>query len=124
MTKSLKYFYDKYGYIVDNPEVGKEMNRVWELGSAKMFPEFVELATGRKLSPEPFLEDATMSIGKYLEKADQRIETMKSVPEQTGPVKLNAHITMVHGKETIANNSVNFEDMAEKYKDWLSRQIK
>jgi len=119
-----KYFYDKYGYIVDNPEVGKEMNRVWELGSAKMFPEFVELATGRKLSPEPFLEDATMSIGKYLEKADQRIETMKSVPEQTGPVKLNAHITMVHGKETIANNSVNFEDMAEKYKDWLSRQIK
>ena len=117
-----KYFYDKYGYIVDNPAVGKEMNKVWELGSSKTFLEFVELATSYKLSPEAFLEDVTMPIEQYLERAKQRIEKMKTVPEFSGSVDLNANIKMLHGKEVIADNSVSFEDMAEKYKSWLGTQ--
>ena len=117
-----KYFYGKYGYIVDNPEVGREMIRVWELGSAKLFPEFIELATGNKLSPAAFLEDVTMDIETFLARARQCVERMKTVPEHIGPVKLNADIRMVHGREVIADNSVSFEDMAEKYKIWLNTQ--
>ena len=117
-----KYFYDKYGYVVDNPDVGREMIGVWELGSAKLFPEFVELTTGRKLSPEAFLEEVTMDIEAYLARARQRVERMKTVPEYSGPVNLNADIRMVHGKEVIADNSVSFEDMAERYNVWLQTQ--
>lgn len=117
-----KYFYDKYGYIVDNPNVGGEMIRVWELASAKLFPEFVEFATGRKLSPEAFLEEATMDIKSYLARAGQRVEKMREMPEHDGQVNLNADIRMVHGKEVIADNSASFEDMTERYKAWLSAQ--
>lgn len=116
-----QYFYDKYGYIVDNPNVGDEMAKVWKLGSAKLFPEFVEMATGKALSPEAFIQDVTMSIEEYLDRARKRIERLKLVPERTSPVNLNANIRMVHGKELIADNSVSFEDMAQKYREWLHK---
>ena len=117
-----KYFYDKYGYIVDNPDVGREMIGVWELGSTKLFPKFVELTTGRKLSPEAFLEEITMDIEVYLACARQRVERMQIVPEYTRPVDLKADIRMIHGMKVIADNSVSFEDMAEKYGNWLNKQ--
>ncbi len=117
-----KYFYDKYGYIVDNPEVGREMTAVWELASSKNFAEFVKLATGEDLSPKAFLEDANMSIENYLETTRKRIDKLSSVPEYNKPVQLNAQIKMVHGKELIADNSLSFEDMAQRYKDWLHKQ--
>lgn len=117
-----QYFYDKYGYIVDNPNVGDEMVKVWKLGSAKFFPEFVRIATGKDLSPEAFIHDVTMNIEEYLDRARKRVARLKLVLERTSPINLNANIRMVHGKELIADNSVSFEDMAQKYKEWLHRQ--
>src|SRR3989344_5361800 len=106
-----KYFYDKYGYIVDNPNVGREMTEVWKLGSAKMFPEFVRISTGKDLSPEAFLESVTMDTEEFIAKTRERVKRMESVAEQSGPVELNAEIVMVHGKEVVADNSASFEDM-------------
>lgn len=117
-----KYFYDKYGYIVDNPDVGREMAEVWKLGSAKLFPEFVKMATGQELSAEAFLENVTMDTESFIDRAGSRIERMRTVPEYQGPVNLNARIRMLSGKELVADNSVSFEDMAEKYKAWLQTQ--
>jgi hypothetical protein len=119
-----KYFYDKYGHIVDNPMVGKEMTAVWELGSSKTFPEFVEMSTGHKLSPDALLDNITMDTETYILRAKERIQKMEAVPEFNKPINLDAFITMVHGKEVIANNSMSFEDMAEKYKGWLHTQEK
>lgn len=114
-----RYFYEKYGYIVDNPRVGEEMTAVWTLGSLKSFVEFVKIAIGEELSPEVFLEDATMSADDYIRRGRERITRLASVPEFLGPVNLNADIRMVHGKEVVADNSVSFENMAAKYKAWL-----
>lgn len=114
-----KYFYDKYGYIVDNPQVGKEMNDIWALGSLKKFGEFIKLATGKEISPEDFLEEVNMSAEDYLSQAKERVARMNAVPQHSGPIELNALIKMVHGRETVADNSKSFEDMAEKYAAWL-----
>ena len=116
-----EYFYERYGHIVDNPEVGREMTAVWELASAKNFAEFVRLATGKDLSSEAFLENATISVEDLLARSRKRVERLNSVPEYAGPVNLNATIRMVSGKGIVADNSVSFEDMAEKYKDWLNK---
>ncbi len=119
-----KYFYDKYGFIVDNPEVGKEMTEVWTLGSLKNLAEFVKLATGKELSPEAFLENATMNADDCIRRGTERIKRLESVPEFTRPVHLNARIRMVNGKEIIADDSLSFEDMAQKYTAWLQTQTK
>ncbi len=124
LTHWRAYFYDKYSYIVDNPNVGKEMKKVWALGSSKTFPECVKIATGKKLSAKAFIDVATQSVPKKLVLAKKRLETMEKVKPFTKPVDLDAHIKMVHGKKVIADNSKSFEDMAQKYSKWLKAQKK
>lgn len=117
-----EYFYEKYGYIVDNPSVGKEMREVWKLGSLKNFGEFVKLATGKELSADAYIKDATMDADAFIARGKERIARLASVPEWKGPVRLNAVIKMVHGKEAVADNSVSFEAMTERYASWLKAQ--
>ena len=121
LTQWRDYFYKKYGYIVDNPNVGAEMTEVWKLGATKTFPEFVKIATGKSLSAKAFIKDSTMSKASIFKRAKERIEKLKSVKEQKGPVQLNANIKLVHGKETVATNKTSFESMAKKYSAWLKK---
>src|SRR5436853_1823727 len=108
------YFYEKYGHIVDNPSVGKEMREVWKLGSLKTFAEFVKLATGKELSADAYIKDATMDADAFIARGKERSARLASGPVWKGPVRPDGVIKMVHGKETVANNSVSFEAMAEK----------
>jgi hypothetical protein len=119
-----KYFYDKYGYIVDNPKVGREMVRVWKYAARYSSNEFMKIATGKKLSPDAYLEYATASVDKILSTAHTKITRLKKVKRYIKPVDLNAKITLVHGKEKIADNSKGFEAMADTYSRWLARMIK
>lgn len=114
-----EYFYQKYGYIVDNKNVGREMSRVWAMGSSHTYADFVKIATGKKLSPDAFIRGATMSIRARLKQAKERLKHTAKVPKYRGKVRLNAKIRMVHGKQVIADNSQSFEKMAEKYAKFL-----
>jgi Zn-dependent oligopeptidase len=118
------YFFKKYGYIVDNPNVGKEMERMWKLGASKTFKEFVVLATGKKLSADSFVNDVTKPIPKLLARAKEKIRRLERVKPWTKPITLNASITMVDGKKVIADNKKSFEAMAKKYKEWLNGKRK
>ena len=116
-----EYFYNKYGYIVDNPKVGKEMAKVWALGSSKTFKEFVIIATGKKLSASPILQDMTASAASIIKRGKKRILRLQKVKSYIKTINLNATIRMVSGKKLIADNSKSFEIMAEKYKKWLRK---
>jgi ribosomal protein L21 len=122
LTQWREYFYKKYGYIVDNPKVGTEMANVWQFGSKYTFNQFVMLATGEKLSAQPFLKEVTASVEQTIRNAKTKIKKMERVKKYTKPVHLNATIRMVHGKKEIANNKKSFEDMAKTYKKWLLKQ--
>lgn len=122
LTQWREYFYKKYGYIVDNRAVGKEMRAVWKYASAKPFPECVKLATGKKLSPDSFLKGVTADTETVLRRAKQKIERLKKIRKSKASIELGATIKMVHGKEVIATNKKSFEDMAEKYGVWLQTQ--
>lgn len=117
-----EYFYEKYGYIVDNPNVGREMKMVWKLGSTRTFLEFVKIATGKELSTEPYISNVTRGIEETLALAKKRIKKLESVPEYTKRIKLEAKIKMVHGKKVICDSTRGFENMAAKYSEWLKKQ--
>ncbi len=117
-----EYFYKKFGFIVDNKEVGKEMKAVWKYGSAKTFPECVKLATGKKLSPDAFLKNVTASVDTVLKNAKKRVKRLETVTQGKKPIELNATIQMVHGKKVIATNKKSFEDMTSRYAIWLETQ--
>ncbi len=121
LNQWMDYFYKKFGYVVDNPRVGKEMIKVWELASTKKFADFVKIATGKKLGSSAYINNVTRSVGDILKIAKSRIARLKKVPMHSGPIDLNADIRMVSGKKEIANNKKSFEDMAEKYGRWLGQ---
>ena len=117
-----EYFYNKYGYIVDNREVGKEMTEVWKLGSSKTFKEFVKIATSKPLTADAYIRSVTKSLHDMITDAKRKMLIMEKVPEYTKPVQLNAKIQMVHGTKMICDNKKSFEEMAERYGKWLRTQ--
>lgn len=115
-----EYFYKKYGYIVDNPNVGKELKKVWRLGSSRPSKEFIKIATGKKLSPDAYIRSVTGTPEQKIKIAKQRIARLEKVKRYTKPVNLNGTVVMMHGKKKIADSTKGFEKMAEKYKKWLN----
>ncbi|MCC7004464.1 hypothetical protein IT397_00895 [Candidatus Nomurabacteria bacterium] len=116
-----EYFYKKYGYIVDNPNIGKEMLKVWKLASTKTFPDFVKMATGKSLTADAFIKSAMMSKEDKLKLAKQRIEKLSKV-KRKNTYDIGAKIELVHGKKKISDNSKGFEFMVKKYNSWLAKQ--
>ncbi len=114
-----EYFYKKYGYIVDNKMVGKEMEAVWKLGASRTFPEFVKIATGKKLSANAYIKNITKTNEKIIAQAKEKIKKLSSIKSIKKPIVLNAYIEMVHGKKIISTNKKSFEDVAEKYAKFL-----
>jgi oligoendopeptidase F len=117
-----EYFYKKYGYIVDNPKVGREMAKLWAIGASKNYQEFVKLATGKPISPNSFISEITSGVQGTLTRAKKRIKQMEKIPHFRGKVDLNATIRLLDGKKLIADNRKGFEDMSEKYKLWLHKK--
>lgn len=118
-----EYFSKKYGYIVDNPNVGKEMKKMWAYGASKTFAELIVLATGKELSADAWLRDVNRSVEKTLEAKTEMIRKLEKIPKHQGLIKLDGKIKMVSGKKVIATNAKSFEDMSKQYKKWLRAGI-
>jgi Zn-dependent oligopeptidase len=114
-----EYFFKKYGYIVDNPKVGKEMKKVWKYGSLYKSNKLIKIATGKSLDPDSYINDITRTYEKRVLDAKKRILKLEKIPLNNKDIKLNAKISIVHGKEKIADNKKSFEDMNEKFKNWI-----
>ena len=116
-----EYFFKKYGYIVDNKNIGKEMLKVWKLASSKTFPEFVKIATGKKLSADAFIKSVMKSKKEVIKIAKERIEKQKTIKTKNTN-DIGAKIELVSGKKKISDNSKGFDTMVKKYNSWLSKQ--
>ena len=114
-----EYFFKKYGRIVDNPKIGREMALVWSYASLYPAKKLIKMATGKPLRADVFIKNVTMSLDKVLANAKAKINRLKKVPIYDKPVYLKGRISMVHGKKKIADNSKSFEDMDRKYRIWL-----
>lgn len=116
-----EYFFKKYGYIVDNKNIGKEMLKVWKLASSKRFLDFVKIATGKKLEAKAYLKSVLMNKEQKIKLAKQRIEKLSKVKNKD-TFDIGAKIELVHGKQKISDNSRGFEAMVKKYNLWLAKQ--
>lgn len=114
-----EHFLKRYGYIVDNPKVGRDMTRIWSYASLYPAKKLFKMATGKPLSADAFIKDVTMPLEEILSRAKAKLERMRSVPLFKKPVDLGGKIIMVHGKKKIADNSASFEEMDKKYRKWL-----
>jgi hypothetical protein len=80
------YFFKKYGYIVDNARVGKEIKKIWSYGSLYTAKKLMKMATGSTLNPKSFINNAVKPIEKIISDAKSRVERLNKVPNITNTV--------------------------------------
>jgi hypothetical protein len=115
------YFQKKYGYIVDNPVVGKQLaEKYWKPGNSKTFPNMIAELTGEPFSAKATIELVNKSVEEVFAEAEADIKREATIPKYTKPVELDCTIRMMHGDEVVATTeSGSFESMAEKYASWI-----
>jgi hypothetical protein len=67
--------------------------------------ELVLQATGKPLSPAAYLRSINKTIDEVLDTARERIATARAHQSTDNVVNLDAKITLVHGKDTIASST-------------------
>jgi hypothetical protein len=102
------FFKDKYGYIVDNPNVGPVFTKAyWEAGNSKPFLELLEGLTGKDLSGDDWVAELKTSVGdKVASERNEYDEALKQTSvDKNQPINLNMTVKFVDGDEIIADSS-------------------
>jgi hypothetical protein len=112
---------DEYGYIVDNPAVGRLLaEKYWASGNSLTLGEALRSMTGEGLSPRCLAEACNASAEEAWEVAEASIiaSLERDYPEDY-PASLDADIRIVHGAETIADDSTSEAKMCADFAAWV-----
>jgi Peptidase family M3 len=104
------YFKNKYGYIVDNPNVGPEITKAyWESGNSRPFLDLVRDLTGKDLSGSDWIASLNESVEDKVirerEEYDNAIQN-SSISSINDNIDLNMTVKFVDGDEIIADSSL------------------
>jgi oligoendopeptidase F len=115
-----EYFRSKYGYILDNSNVGPELaSAYWSHGNSKSFFEMIGDLTGTPYSVDAIVREITRPVEETVEAAKAQIAKLAEIPESTS-TDLDAHVRVIHGKEQIAEwSDGNFAQANEAFKAWV-----
>lgn len=120
------HFEKKYGYIVDNPAVGKDLAEVyWKPGNSAMFLDLVKELTGEPLTSAAWVASLQRTVEETCvsEKAayDRAVADGPVFPAGA-EVDLNMNVQLVHGDEVIADSSAlgSVAKACAVYKQWVA----
>jgi hypothetical protein len=72
-----EYFKTKYGYIVDNPNVGPTLAKsYWECGNSKPFLEIVKDLTGKELTGKAWVDALNEDLEEHVVKEKKEYDEM------------------------------------------------
>lgn len=103
------FFKEKYGYIVDNPEVGPMLQKYyWECGNSKPFLQIVKDLTGKELTGDAWVESLKEDVEEHIKQEKQEYDEMikKCADEKPNDdIDLKMTVKFVDGDEVIADSS-------------------
>ncbi|PWU13180.1 MAG: peptidase M3, partial [Bdellovibrio sp.] len=120
-----RFFMRKFGSIVDNPRLGRELTKFyWAPGNSLTFLEYVTNLTGENFSADAAVSELTHPISAAGRDVEEALELEARTPHPAEPVNLNVNLIMEHGGQVITDNmnGKSFEQMAEEYAQWLQKQ--
>jgi oligoendopeptidase F len=115
------WFLDEYGYIVDNPAVGPLLaEKYWAPGNSITHDQGLRSLTGQGFSALYLAEACNASAEEAWAAAEASIVAARSrrYPEDY-PARLDAELRIVHGAETIADNSTSEAKMCADFAAWV-----
>ncbi|KAG2444565.1 hypothetical protein HXX76_001310 [Chlamydomonas incerta] len=121
------YFKSKYGKLVDNPAIGKELcEGYWRPGNGAMFLDLVEKVTHKPLAADDWVHDLERPLEAVLreEEADYK-EAVAAGPaiKHGQPVDLKMRVRLVHGDEVISDSETDggLAGACDKFKVWVDK---
>lgn len=120
VAQTRTYFFEKYGHIVDNENVGADLARVyWKPGNSKSFLDLVQEMTGRPFSADALVAETAVDTDEVVRTAKTRVAALSKIPEYQGTCDLDARIRMIHGAEIIVEEGKTPREAAEGFRDWI-----
>ncbi|RMZ53669.1 hypothetical protein APUTEX25_003203 [Auxenochlorella protothecoides] len=122
------HFLKTLGRIVDEPEVGAALTRVyWQPGNSVPFLDLVERLTEAPLTADAWVKELQVPVEvKVAEEEVAYREALEAGPRipPGSPVDLNMRILLVHGDETVADTEVegSLPAACAKYTAWLANK--
>jgi hypothetical protein len=116
------YFLEKYGHLVDNPNIGPELAAgYWAPGNSENFMALVEKLTGKPFSADALVHHANLTADQAVGLASQAIGNLKNIPTFNGELDLDAAIRVIHGNETITEfrNASEFPAANAAFTKWV-----
>lgn len=116
------HFLAEHGFLTDNPAIGPALaTRAFAPGNRVNHDESLVALTGRPLSADALIADCNLSVDEALALAKAAYGRGLAAPAPERLVDLNAHLRVIHGKETICDTaSASFEDAAQRFAGWIS----
>jgi hypothetical protein len=117
------YFRRKYGYLLDNPSVGKELaESYWAPGNSRTFLDFVQDLTGGEFSADALVSEVTRSTDDAVREAREAVDKLSQIPEYDGDVDLDLRLSIIHGSETVVDEGRDALAAAAEFRTWLIRR--
>lgn len=116
-----KYFFEKYGYIADNPNIGPELeNGYWKWGYSVPFFELVKRLTGKPFSADALVAYATRTVNEAIAEAHHLADQASKREQAPVSTKLDAAISVIHGREQISSfSNGDFSKANEDFMHWV-----
>lgn len=100
------FFLKKYGFIVDNPEVGPTLTKAyWECGNSRPFLTIVADLTGKELSGDDWVNHLKESVEDKVLRSKKEYMEAKCAKTET-EIDLHMTVRFVDGDELIADSAV------------------
>jgi hypothetical protein len=120
LDQTKEYFLEKYGHIVDNPQVGAALGECyWAPGNSINFLDYVRRMTGRPLDADALIRRITRSPDDAVAEARAAIDRLAAIPVFEGKVDLDCRLQIVHGPSLMASTDMPFEEACKLYRKWI-----
>jgi oligoendopeptidase F len=122
VEQTREHFEESYGHLLDNPRIGPDLARVyWAPGGARPALELIEELTGKPLSADALVRQATRSVDEGIERAKRKIERLPEIPAFEETPDLDMRLRIVHGDEVVVEEGTPYEEAVAQFRAWVQK---
>jgi len=121
VQQTRRFFLERDGFLTDNPRIGPDLARhYWAPGNAAPFEDTLVALTGERLSPDALVDACNLGTDEAIAEAREAVKRAR--PSVREPVRLDATVRVVHGRETVASTeNGGFEQAAADFAAFIRR---
>ncbi|NJN14598.1 MAG: hypothetical protein HC813_02970 [Planctomycetes bacterium] len=129
VQQTREFFLKRDGHLMDNPRIGPDLREhYWKPGNSRRFPDFIESLTGTPLSANALAKSVNRTPDEAVAEAKKRFERGASVPSHTAPIRLGAHVRVVHGHKVVTSASEQaggegFASACADFRTWIKAGV-